>query len=1754
MFRHVGYFVGTLERAPRFGDDTPLSNTSSSIWYVSVATDTGFTAEVNGEDRELEKGLTLGWRGPSLVPSLCDGSMAAWIALRSATRMELSAECAFDSVELPSADARAANGESLVPGINFLALRSLRITAALQPDAVVFEVGGSFHFATKSSVADSDCAKPDTDGACLTVDTSVAIGFTAASIILRFDFEMHGTWFEPLGLKNFAVANPKFKLGVQIYAAGPKPLELAFNIELFWRRSGDWPGSLLEKKKDGDGNIISPFPDACSGLETRACFAPDQTDEKRVGDLFIFQAAFLYEENLPVPRFGVSFRMTAISLSDIVNMAADIAAGVVGLAGESDPPSRPTFPDGIDLFLNGIAFGFEFELSTVAEGVFQRRLYLFGSATVDFAGFGGFYFMIETELRLPAEADLRAFVANPLGELKASIKFNASVTLPLQLGEATFYGFVSPTKFEMNSSLLIDLLGFGIDFQAGIIASDRGFDTRLYARAELGDVGAVFFYGRLSSDTSIGLHVEAAVDLQFLLGVAIAASVEARLNEAEIFLRIAGSVDLGDLIGGAEFDGSIDSGSGRMSMQAAIDVDFLGLVSLCGEVKAVAGGSPQAGHYRRIPQTDVAAACSAAPNGRTSLGSCKDYGDCKDRCESDSNCRGYVERFSVETLSLPTSLEEATAIKQARDDNVASWDNGKIYFRGSHGGPTQLFYIEMAAPTSPPGQDSAPTPPSACVHDDSKCSSCSDSGSEPPTCSDGYQLSNMFSVSETRYACYPPQCRCDKLVRNEDNVVTCNDTVPIDIGDGQYTCCSDDGVVLSFFMIKAASDTAPQAPPKCLGLRDDILHMNDCDGRDTQLFTLDTSDGDPTSDGIGIGAAGAALIRIKSNTDDCLDYNYTSFELGLRKCHGQSNQLFFFDVAQAEFPLVRNATFERLSYVGPECTTNTPGARMFERPRMIDTQYSLQASLDLNLGFLGEFSFNGEISNDGVLLEAVGEFRKIRERITEAIKGAIELVLGTSSAASWIRDAVVNMLTRTFGIEQLRLLLDTRESVGNKRVELEVELVIVGLAVRIGANIPLSGRSRRALEAIDAEMYLRLPLVSARMSSEWLDEAKIRRWALGEGEKSDASKCIDADLRSSCMSSVQSDPWIRIDMGQTQNLSSVLIYNREGVCGSLLGYFEIWVSAGGPYTQCAAGGDQGRAATARRPLFAPIPPEEEIEWGSTTSCGSGINPGPEVLVPCAGQARYVEIRLPGSARILDLRDVSLLAQRSSSSSPRAQPRNALFAPFAVSMESQTDQDEWLQQAGEMPLLSAGRKCGAGGLAINDLIRLLQERLTFRNIVAWLFCPENPFEGRTAYESKVGERCRRNCHCENGQCGLVGNRDAFECCRTNRFYHIDTRFYCEAQMKVGESCRRDRQCENGQCGRVGNFRVDGHVFECCKTRKFTHADTRDYCAAQMKVGERCRRDSQCESGACGRVGGGDFEHLQCCANGKYTRWFRDYCNPPAAAGEVCTNGDNSGCTNGCNAVSNSGCNVCGRTNSDVNYFICCSSWDVVSGVAWCQNHEGGGCSGEDLNCQKGLVCAQRTDTDGGDGLSGYRCCRESKDGRCRNPEGSTCSAGHNLNCEEGLVCGERTDGRNGYMCCREYRMENNVAVCLNSEGSTCIDGRNDDCGEGLVCGARTDGGDGYRCCREFKVDGNGVALCQNPEGSACIDGNNENCEGDMVCGVDMRYDAMFNCGTPGRRTSRPVFPCAFSPSQRTFYKCCSDFLMDQQRGVSMCPAT
>ena len=118
-----------------------------------------------------------------------------------------------------------------------------------------------------------------------------------------------------------------------------------------------------------------------------------------------------------------------------------------------------------------------------------------------------------------------------------------------------------------------------------------------------------------------------------------------------------------------------------------------------------------------------------------------------------------------------------------------------------------------------------------------------------------------------------------------------------------------------------------------------------------------------------------------------------------------------------------------------------------------------------------------------------------------------------------------------------------------------------------------------------------------------------------------ADNCIDGDVETGCHSNHggEENPWLRVDLGTTKQVSEVYIYNRPDACGSRLGAYEIWLGLDGTMKQCASAGS-----------------------GGDLSCREKTGAGP-IKNACVGAAQYVELRLPGDARLLNIKDMAVYA-------------------------------------------------------------------------------------------------------------------------------------------------------------------------------------------------------------------------------------------------------------------------------------------------------------------------------------------------------------------------------------------------------------------------------------------------------------------------------------------------------------------------------
>ncbi len=128
-----------------------------------------------------------------------------------------------------------------------------------------------------------------------------------------------GLWTEPFGLRNVAVQNPAFTAKLNFAAAGfPVLTSLGWNLDVFWKKSGDWPPP--------------------SALDPSAANVPENV--VKIGSSFFFDklrrpVGFCVRGRCAVlPPILYRFELHNLSLDDMVAFANDTTRAMVGpLAG-----------------------------------------------------------------------------------------------------------------------------------------------------------------------------------------------------------------------------------------------------------------------------------------------------------------------------------------------------------------------------------------------------------------------------------------------------------------------------------------------------------------------------------------------------------------------------------------------------------------------------------------------------------------------------------------------------------------------------------------------------------------------------------------------------------------------------------------------------------------------------------------------------------------------------------------------------------------------------------------------------------------------------------------------------------------------------------------------------------------------------------------------------------------------------------------------------------------------------------------------------------------------------------------------------------------------------------------------------------------------------------------------------------------------------------------------------------------------------
>ena len=175
----------------------------------------------------------------------------------------------------------------------------------------------------------------------------------------------------------------------------------------------------------------------------------------------------------------------------------------------------------------------------------------------------------------------------------------------------------------------------------------------------------------------------------------------------------------------------------------------------------------------------------------------------------------------------------------------------------------------------------------------------------------------------------------------------------------------------------------------------------------------------------------------------------------------------------------------------------------------------------------------------------------------------------------------------------------------------------------------------------DLDEYLALiPRTSASMSSQY-SATWDQYWNNPPGNFA-ASACIDGQISPShaichTYQSCQTDIWLEIDLGGTYSISHVHVYNREGVCSSRLGYFKIEYYQGTSWVQC-------------------------LDWYLHSNGGCNCNGNilfdtgrHDKVFECEVSTSKIRVLLPGTNRVLNLREVYIYGPSASPPPPSPPP-------------------------------------------------------------------------------------------------------------------------------------------------------------------------------------------------------------------------------------------------------------------------------------------------------------------------------------------------------------------------------------------------------------------------------------------------------------------------------------------------------------------
>ena len=411
--------------------------------------------------RELRGGVELFWAGESFVPAICKGLITFQLSIPSKLEILVAATCTLNNVVIPF--------PAFIKDINFLQINNIVLVAWLKkPLQLSFGLQSELMLSTGSST----CEAKANDGSpaeaeCLVTELTSELSISPFEVGVAFEAATEGAWIDPLGLKNFAIVDPHFAIGIGFMVTCPTGIcptlgELGFSVTILWKRpmQTEWPAEL-RRKIDESGNKVDWPPDFLEhpGILTFTIgmyFAKPPHIDQTLSTILPF-----------APMFCAKLQISLISPSDIFNMIYDVAKSMVvvyndivsALGGEGLEVELPPLDFAMVDEILPFQFRLEAELSTSTVNVFTGpRIFL------DFAAFANLFgFDISFQFVFNVSPDLETLFTDPLQLMRETGLFiTADTVLPFDIGAMHFAGTVSPALFYLNASTHLAL--FGVEF------------------------------------------------------------------------------------------------------------------------------------------------------------------------------------------------------------------------------------------------------------------------------------------------------------------------------------------------------------------------------------------------------------------------------------------------------------------------------------------------------------------------------------------------------------------------------------------------------------------------------------------------------------------------------------------------------------------------------------------------------------------------------------------------------------------------------------------------------------------------------------------------------------------------------------------------------------------------------------------------------------------------------------------------------------------------------------------------------------------------------------------------------------------------------------------------------------------------------------------------------------------------------------------------------------------------------------------